>query len=382
MGLTVLVNAGPWLPVPPEGYGGIENVVATLVPALRERGVRVVLCAAGGSTLEVDELVETLPAPMFEHLAGPYNQMAGIAHAHMQRVVATLRAHGDTIDLVHDHLEVVGPSVLAAMGDAAPPVLQTLHWDLHKHPDFYGGFDGGGRIWFVGVGEAQVARAPAALQRQTLGAIPLAVDLAQVPFQPNKGPRFLVLARITEVKGQDVAARICSEQGWLLDVAGPVAGASGPEELAAGLADPGSPLHANADVRFHLDRVTPLLDGEDVRWVGSLTGARKLAVLGRARALVTPIRWDEPGGTAVVEALAAGTPVVGMARGALPMLVEHGVTGFLAQDEAELPGLMARVAELDPEACRRAAHERFSAGAMADAYLERYAEVLARSPRS
>lgn len=381
MSLTVLVNAGPWLTVPPGGYGGIENVVATLVPALRERGVRVVLCAAAGSTLEVDELVETVREPMFEHLAGPYNQMMGIAHAHMQRVVATLRAHGDTIDLVHDHLEVVGPSVLAAMGAGAPPVLQTLHWDLRKHPDFYGRFDGGGRVFFVGVSDAQVARAPEALRRQALGAIPLAVDLSQVPFQPVKDPRFLVLARITEIKGQDLAAQVCRDQGWPLDIAGPVAGARGPEELSAGLADPDSPLHANADVRFHLDRVAPLLDGEDIRWVGSLTGDHKFEVLGRARALLTPIRWDEPGGTAVVEALAAGTPVVGMARGALPMLVEHGVTGFLAEDPAELPGLMARVGEIDPEACRRAAQERFSAGAMAGAYLRRFEEVLARATR-
>ena len=379
MGLTVLINAGPWLAVPPAGYGGVENVIATLVPALRERGVRVVLCAAAGSTLEVDELVETVPEPMFAHLAGPYNQMGGIAHAHMQRVVAVLRERGDGVDLVHDHLEVVGPSVLAAMGTAAPPVLQTLHWDLNKHPDFYGAFDGGGRVSFVGVSDAQVARAPENLRRQALGAIPLAVDLAQVPFQPEKGPRFLVLARITEYKGQDIAASICRDHGWPLDIAGPVAGARDEAELQAGLVDPESGLHANADVRFHLDRVAPLEDGEQIRWVGSLSGAEKLWVLGRARALLAPIRWDEPGGTAVVEALAAGTPVVGLARGALPMLVEHGVTGFLADAPAELPALMARVEELDPAACRRAAQERFSAEAMADAYLRRYEEVLARA---
>jgi glycosyltransferase involved in cell wall biosynthesis len=81
----------------------------------------------------------------------------------------------------------------------------------------------------------------------------------------------------------------------------------------------------------------------------------------------------------VVEALACGTPVVGMRRGALPTIVEHGVTGFLAGDPAELPALLDRVGELDPAACRRAAEERFSAGAMADRYLELYAEVRERA---
>jgi glycosyltransferase involved in cell wall biosynthesis len=125
--------------------------------------------------------------------------------------------------------------------------------------------------------------------------------------------------------------------------------------------------------------VRPLEDGVRVRWVGSLSGAHKLEVLGRARALVAPVRWDEPGGTAVVEALACGTPVVGLRRGALPMLIEDGVTGFLADEPEELAGLLARAGEIDPAACRRAAEERFSAEAMADAYLGLYRTVLERA---
>jgi glycosyltransferase involved in cell wall biosynthesis len=175
---------------------------------------------------------------MFEHIAGPYNQMMGIAHAHMQHVVRRLREGG--VDVVHDHLEVVGASTLAAMAPAVPPVLHTLHWDLRKHPDFYGRFDGAGRVWCNGVSDSQVARAPEALRRHALGAVPLAVDPAAIPFQAEKGSRFLVLARITEVKGQDLAAQACREGGWALDIAGPVAGAPDPAALDAGLADPGS----------------------------------------------------------------------------------------------------------------------------------------------
>jgi glycosyltransferase involved in cell wall biosynthesis len=376
---AVLINAGPWLTVPPAGYGGIENVIATLVPPLRRRGVRVILCAAAGSSLQVDALVETVPHPMFEHIAGPYNQMMGIAHGHMLRTVAALRELGDEIAVVHDHLEVVGPSVLAAMGTAAPPALQTLHWDLRKHPDFYARFDGAGRVFFNGVSETQVQRAPENLRRQTLGAVPLAVDTTAVPFQPEKGEAFLVLGRIAEIKGQDLAAQACRQGGWRLDVAGPVAGARDAAALQDGLDGPGSELARNADVRFYLDRVAPLEDGSRIRWVGTLTGPHKLEVLGRARALVAPVRWDEPGGTAIVEALACGTPVVGLRRGALPMLIEDGVTGFLADRPEQLVELLDRVEEIDPAACRRAAEERFSAETMADAYLGLYRTVLERA---
>jgi phytoene dehydrogenase-like protein len=103
MTLTVLMNAGPWLPVPPRGYGGIEAVVATLVPELRRLGVRVVLATVGTSTLAADGYVRTLPEGRLSQVARPYNQVSGIAHAHMQTVVRSLREE-QRVDAVHDHL--------------------------------------------------------------------------------------------------------------------------------------------------------------------------------------------------------------------------------------------------------------------------------------
>jgi glycosyltransferase involved in cell wall biosynthesis len=319
---------------------------------------------------------------MLEHITGPYNQMMGIAHAHMHRVVALLNDARGEIDLVHDNLEVVGAATLTAMGRRAPPALQTLHWDLRKHPDFYRAFDGGGRVFFNGVSEPQVTTAPASLRRQIVAAIPLATRVDATPFEPVKGDTFLVLARFTAFKGQDVAARICRARGWRCDLAGPVAGLPDAEALERVLADPAASAHATPDLEYFVGRVRPQLDGRLVRWIGSIAGAAKLERLGRARALLCPISWEEPGATNVVEALACGTPVIGMRRGALPSLVEHGVTGFLAGDERELARYMARAGEIDPAACRRAAEERFTAGRMAEAYLDAYEDVARRSRRA
>ena len=376
MSLTVLVNAGPWLPVPPRDYGGIEAVVASLVPELRRRGVRVVLATVEESTLPAERYVTVFASGQFAQIAAPYNRTMGIAHAHMQGVVAELERAAD-IDLVHDHVEVVGPSVLRAMAMAGPPVLQTLHWDLRKHPHFYGSFDGGGRIFFAGVSPRQLELAPAAVRRQALGAVPLGVQVDDFHPSSDKGDYVLVLGRITDVKGQDVAARACRDRGIELLLAGPVAGAREPRELDAELADPGSPLHQNGDVEFYLSRVRPL-EGPDMRWIGAVSGTRKRELIARARALLCPVRWEEPGGTAVIEALASGTPVIGFRRGCLPMLVEHGVTGFLADDEDELARYLDRVDELDPLACREAAVGSFSSGRMAERYIDLYAEVLRR----
>jgi glycosyltransferase involved in cell wall biosynthesis len=376
-GLRVLVNAGPWLPVPPDGYGGIETVVATLVPELRRAGAHVTLATVGPSTLEADDHLRVLDEPAFPSIAMPYNRVSGIAHAHMQGVVAALRTE-DRWDVVHDHLEVVGPAVLGAMGDAAPPTLQTLHWDLRKHPDFYSRFDGRGRVRFAAVSASQLERAPENLQAQTIGVVPLAAPRAlDVAVEP--GGHALVLARITADKGQDLAARVCRRAGIPLVLAGPVAGIGDPEELERRLADGDEALHGHPDVRYWLERVRPLVDGTSVTWVGGVAGERKERLLRSARALLAPNRWAEPGATGVVEALARGVPVVGTPLGVLPSLVAHGRTGFLAAGEDELVRGLRRIGELDPGACREAA-QQWSPAAMARQYLDLYAQLLEANP--
>jgi glycosyltransferase involved in cell wall biosynthesis len=94
-----------------------------------------------------------------------------------------------------------------------------------------------------------------------------------------------------------------------------------------------------------------------------------------------PITWEEPGATVVIEAMACGTPVIGMRRGALPMLIDHGVTGFLADTEEEFAGYLERAGEIDPAACRRRAEEHFDAPVMARGYLRLYDEVLGQTAR-
>jgi glycosyltransferase involved in cell wall biosynthesis len=189
----------------------------------------------------------------------------------------------------------------------------------------------------------------------------------------------LVLSRLCEAKGVDVALRACRTARVPLVLAGPVGGQPDRTALDVALADPAGPVRNFPDVRWFLDHVAPFLAEDGVRWIGSVSGDRKSDLLRRARAVLFPIRWAEPGGTAVCEALAAGTPVVGMARGCLPSLVEPGVTGFLADDEDGFAAALGRLDELDPEACAATARRRFPPTVMADGYERLYAEVLRRT---
>lgn len=381
--MKILMDAGPWLPVPPDGYGGLENVVATLTTELRRRGHTVVLATVGESRLAADGHVSAFPTGQFQRLAAPYPEVTGLAHAHEQVVLEEIRRHaaaGAPFDLVHTHLEVVGPALLAALGPEAPPVLHTLHWDLQRNASFYASFDGRGRVFFAGVSNSQMARGPAALRRQALGVVPLSVPIPEGHPAPReeRADFVLILSRLCETKGIDIALRACRAAGIPLVLAGPVGGQPDAAALEAALADPTSPANTHPDVRWFLQHVAPSL-GERARWIGSVSGEDKDRLLRRSRAVLFPIRWSEPGGTAVCEALAAGTPVVAMARGCLPSLVEPGVTGFLASDEAEFTAALGRLDELDPGACAETARRRFSPEVMAEGYERLYAEALRRT---
>ncbi len=378
------MDAGPWLPVPPNGYGGLENVVATLTAELRNRGHTVVLATVGESELPADGRVSAFATGQFPVLAGPFPQVVGIAHAHEQMVLRTVAEHagaGAPFDLVHTHVEVVGPAVLGALGSDAPPVLATLHWDLGRNADFYRTFDGGGRVFFAGVSDAQLARAPAGLQRQVLGSVPLSVPIpADPPVPPSeRSDSVLILSRLCELKGADTALRACRAAGLPLVLAGPVAGLPDAAALAAARADPRHPVHTHPDLPWFTEHVEPLLDDGAARWIGTVAGADKARLVREARAVLFPIRWEEPGGTAVCEALAAGTPVVAMARGCLPSLVDDGRTGFLATDEAGFTAALGRLEEIDPAVCAAEARRRFAPAVMAGCYEQLYAEALRRA---
>jgi len=371
---TVLINAGPWLAVPPVGYGGIENIVATLIPELRRRGVRVILATVGQSAIDVDEQIHVFDEPQFAHIAEPYNDVVGVAAAHMLRVAAELRRRSD-IDLVHDHMEVMGPSVLAAMGADRVSVLHSLHWDLTKHRAFYTAC---GDFSVNGVSAAQLRRAPEGLRQHSLGHVYLATPLAHRATRrraPAKRGHLALVARINRRKGQHIAARLAQRFGWELVLAGPIGPYTTPEQLAAE-----SNADRYADVRYWREEVAPHVDGDRVRWVGNLEGAERDHLVATARATLFPVCWDEPGGTAVIESLALGTPVVGYRRGCLPEVVEPG-TGLLADfgDEPALAELIAEVDTLDPAHCRAVAERRFAPGVMAEAYLELYDRCIAGS---
>jgi glycosyltransferase involved in cell wall biosynthesis len=179
------------------------------------------------------------------------------------------------------------------------------------------------------------------------------VDPAPLPFCEAGGEELVCFGRVHPDKGTHEAITIARAAGRRLALCGPV-----------------------QDERYFNERVAPHVDGEAVRYLGSVEPDRRAILLGEAACLLHPIAFEEPFGLSVVEAMICGTPVVAYPRGSMPEIVEDGVTGAIADGVAEAVVAVERVAAFDRAACRRAALRRFDVRRMVDSYLHVYEDVL------
>jgi glycosyltransferase involved in cell wall biosynthesis len=181
------------------------------------------------------------------------------------------------------------------------------------------------------------------------------IDCSEWPFRAEKDDFLLWIGRMSPDKGAHRAIAAAREAGAPLVLAGPVQ--PGQEE-------------------FFEREIEPALGSDGIEYVGEADADGKRDLYQRARALLMPIRWQEPFGLVMVEALACGTPVLAFPEGSAPEIVEDGVTGFVVDDEHGMARAVDRVAEIDPADCRRACEERFGVDAAVRGYEEVYAAAV------
>jgi glycosyltransferase involved in cell wall biosynthesis len=389
--MHVAMISPPWIATPPQGYGGIEYVVHHLTIELVRLGHRVTLFATGDSTTPASDRHATFSGGQYERISDPLYDVVSIPLAHTLDALNRIRQLGD-VDIIHDHTAPIGPALLAhADPRELPPSVHTLHGPLTTTSSGGVGLTddrrcydlaASSRIGFIGISRAQLRAARPEMRAALLGVVHNGLDLAEFAPPGDAAARradgpFLTLARIARCKGHHTAARLARELGVPLRIAGMVPGYTSLEQLEAPPAPTDSP-----DLTYFRTELQPLVEPGVVELVGPVAGATKQHLLQEARALLFPIEWEEPFGLAAIEALACGTPVVAMRRGALAEIVEHGVTGFLADDERSFLDAMRHVDEIDPDACRRSVVERFSSARMARGYLQCYELQLERAARA
>lgn len=334
--------APPWVPVPPPRYGGTEVVVDSLARGLQELGHHVELFTVGESTCPVSR---SYLYPESVHPIGTSVEEA--AH-----VLAAYEALAD-VDLIHDNT-VLGPLLAPGGRLSKPPIACTHHGTFSpQHLRIFAEIAKHAAI--VAISHAQAGFA---------GTIPIAavihhgIDLDVFRAGTGLGDYVMFMGRMSPDKGVDRAVRIAHAAGRRLVVV--------------------TKIREAAEREYFEHVVRPLLSADDTLLEEPDSDVR-LGLLGGGYALINPIMWPEPFGLVMAESLATGTPVLAFPYGAAPEIVDHGVTGFLCSDEADMVRAIGRVHEIDRAACRAAAEQRFSIQRMARDHVALYESLLDRS---
>ena len=339
--MKILLTADPPIPVPPAGYGGIERIVDSLARHYRDLGHEVGLLAHPESTCDA--------GPLF-----PWPANGGRASAIRNTIALSLAVGRFKPDLVHSFSRLA--YLLPLLPRRLPKVMSYQRHTGGRQITIAAAL-AGRSLHFTGCSEfiCNMARASGG----SWDAIHNFVEIDRIKFAPAvpADAPLLFLSRIESIKGPDLAIA--------------VAGASGRRLILAGNKPTG-----RRELSFWNERIEPHLSGGEVEWVGEVNDAQKSELLGRAAALIVPIQWDEPFGIVFAEALAAGTPVITCARGALPEIVDQGKTGYFINGIEDGRSAVLALGSIDRADCRRAAATRFSRDVCASRYLELYAGML------
>jgi glycosyltransferase involved in cell wall biosynthesis len=315
--------------IPPLHYGGTERVVLWLVRELTSLGHRVTLIAPHGSELpEAAELRHFTPP---SDINSQPIDLRGVLPP--------------GTDILHLHC--------ASSMEYPLPTLKTVHgYPFHRTGTEYAvrsQFD----RWYSFVSDAH---------RMTCGRpenpfVHNGLDPSEYVFRRKKEDYLLFLGKVDwNVKGLALARKVAKTAKVRLKIAGD-------------FLDPSSCEH----LRLSL--------GPEEEYVGPVGGAKKAELLAGARALLFTSLWPEPFGLVAIEAMASGTPVLGTMNGALPEVIRHGKTGFLATCAQETVAQIAMLDRISPDDCREHVLERFSARRMAEDYLRLYVLTIRKFHR-
>jgi len=333
--------------VPPKLYGGTERVVWWLTEALVALGHDVTLYASGESQTSA-RLISGAPQAL--RLAGINDHQASTL-AMLDQVLRD----ADQYDILHFHSDFLH---FPAFRHLAGRSVTTLHGRLDL-PDFWPAFDAFPEMKLVSISDSQRAPVPHA---NFVATVYHGMPLDLIAFDPNGGEYLAFIGRISPEKRPDRAIEIAERTGMKLKIAAKI--------------DP-------ADKAYFTKVIEPLLDSPLVEFVGEIGEAAKQDFLGGARALLFPIDWPEPFGLVMIEAMAAGTPVIAWPNGSVPEVIEDGRSGFLVESIDQAVDAVGAVGRLPRAGVRAAFEERFSVERMARDYIELYESMIANdSPAS
>jgi glycosyltransferase involved in cell wall biosynthesis len=335
--MRILLIMDPGIPVPPVYYGGIERIVYLLANEYQALGHEVTLLAGPGShcagkTITFGENSSARPTLDI--------------YREIMFVWKYLRLNRKNFDLIHNFGRLM---YLLPIANSAVKKIMS-----YQRQVTVGGIKIMTRIpnrnlLFTACSEYCVSTGNIAGKWQ---AIYNTIDFSSYNLNAtiNTDAPLIFLGRLDKIKGAHTAIAVAKATNNKLIIAGNKPGTS--DNLA-----------------YFKDELEPLFDGEQIRYIGAIDDQQKNDYLGKAKALLFPIEWDEPFGIVMIEAMACGTPVIGFKRGAVPEVVNDGITGYIVNNTDEMIAAVNKIDNLSRQECHDIAMGRFNIHKIAEQYL-------------
>lgn len=334
--------------VPPAKYGGTELVVYNLVEQLVKNGHEVTLLASGDSKTSAklepifSQSIRLLPDSQDMRIRDALKYM-GIG-----KVLSYLQKND--FDIIHNH---IGWRLLPFQEIVKIPVVTTLHGplDVAYQQKVYGAY---AEANFISISLNQRKPMP---QLNFVANVYNGIEVEKFKFNENPQDYFAFLGRMSPEKGPIQAIEVAEKAGIKL--------------LMAAKVD-------TVDREYFESKVKPLIDGKQIQFIGEINHTEKVEFLGKAKALIAPIQWEEPFGLFFTEAMVCGTPVIALKRGSVPEIIIDKKTGFICDSIEEMVEKVKEIDKIDRKACFEHVKNNFSSEKMAQDYLLAYEKVIDR----
>jgi len=319
---------------PPRQYGAWETVASNITEGLVSRGWDVTLFATRDSITRAH--LHAVIDRGYEEDRTVDPKIAEYLH------ISEVFEHAAEFDLIHSHYDFMALSYSRLV---TTPVLTTIHgFSSSQIMPVYEKYRDG---YFVSISNSD--RSPGL---NYVATVYNGIDLSLYPLQESRGGDLIFLGRIHPDKGVHLAIEVARLSGLPLLIAGII-----------------------QDQNYFRDRVAPHLDSQ-ISYIGPVDVAGKNELFARARALLHLNTIPERFGLVLVEANAAGVPVIAMDLGSCREVIQHGQTGFLVNNVEEAARALQRVSEIDRATCRRRVDQCFSVETMVEGYERVYSKIF------
>lgn len=338
-----------WELVPPKTYGGSELVVYLLTEELVRRGHDVTLFAAEGTKTSAN-LVSCCPMAlreMEEQINKDKTHCTVMSYE--LGMLQTVFQRASEFDVIHNH---VGFQALCHANFVSTPVVTTLHNALEPLA-VRELFERNAHLPYISISNYQRELWPFLNYSAT---IYHGIDLSTFePSLDHENKDYLAfLGRLSPEKGPQHAIKAAKALNMPLIMAGKI---------------------DRVDRIFYDREIAPLVDGEQIKYIGEVNHAQKMELLRNAAATLCPVQWPEPFGLVMIESMACGTPVFALRDGSVPEVIDHGITGYVANSVDEMIEALRLYKSYDRSEVRRVAERRYSVQRMTEDHLQLYAEL-------